>query len=144
MIIPCVSKPGCTHRIIVSLWLICYILCGFSMSYLSIFGIVGHDRYNISQIFLFSFNVQCRPVPLIYITVFQKDSKRRSVLGSGWVGVLGHNYLFQDFGLFNFIQCLWNSFLLVHTEIYYHYYYYLHFHYYHYCYGHYFLYTQLI
>ena len=48
---PCVSKPGCTHGIIVSLWLICYIQCGFSISYLSIPGIVAHDKCNISLFF---------------------------------------------------------------------------------------------
>ena len=83
-----VSKPGCTHGIIVSLWLICYIQCGLSISYLSIPGIVAHDRCNISQIFLFflfNFNVKCRAVPLIYITVFQEDSKRGRVVGR-WVG----------------------------------------------------------
>ena len=56
---PCVSKPGCTHGIIVSIWLICYIQCGFSISYLSIPGIVAHDRCNISQIFIFFVQFQC-------------------------------------------------------------------------------------
>ena len=49
----CFSKPGCKHGIIVSLWLICYIQCGLSISYLSIPGIVAHDRCNIFQIFTF-------------------------------------------------------------------------------------------
>ena len=81
-------KPGCTYGIIVSLWLICYIQCGFSISYLSIPGIVAPDRCNISQSFivLFNFNVQCRAVPFIYITVFLEDSKRGSVVGR-WVGM---------------------------------------------------------
>ena len=56
---PCVSKPNCTHGIIVSLWLICYIQCGFSISYLSIPWIVAHDRCNISQIFTFFVQFQC-------------------------------------------------------------------------------------
>ena len=87
IIMSCVIKPGCTHGIIVSLWLIYYIQCGFSISYLSILGIVDHDRFNISQtfIFLFNFNVQCHAVPFIYITVFQEDSKQGSVVGR-WVG----------------------------------------------------------
>ena len=56
---PCVSKPGCTHGIIVSLSLICCIQCGFSISYLSIPGIVAHDTCNISQIFTFFVQFQC-------------------------------------------------------------------------------------
>ena len=56
---PCVSKPSCTHGIIVSLWLICCIQCGFSISYLSIPGIAAHDRCNISQIFTFFVQFQC-------------------------------------------------------------------------------------
>ena len=56
---PCVSKPSCTHGIIVSLWLICYIQCGFSIFYLSIPGIVAHDICNISQIFTFFVQFQC-------------------------------------------------------------------------------------
>ena len=59
MIIPCVTKPSCTHGTIISLWLICYIQCGFSISNLSIPGIVAHDRCNISHIFTFSFQFQC-------------------------------------------------------------------------------------
>ena len=59
MLIPCVSKPSCTPGIIVSLWLICYIQHWFSISYLSIPGIVDHDRCNISHIFTFSFQFQC-------------------------------------------------------------------------------------
>ena len=56
---PCVSKPSSTHGIIVSLWLICCIQCGFSISYLSIPGIAAHDRCNISQIFTFFVQFQC-------------------------------------------------------------------------------------
>ena len=55
---PCVSKPGYTHGIIFALWLLCYIQCGFSISYLSIPGIVAHDRCNISQSFIFSVQFQ--------------------------------------------------------------------------------------
>ena len=36
-------------------------------------------------LFLFNFNVQCRAVPFVYITVFQEDSKRGSMVGR-WVG----------------------------------------------------------
>ena len=89
MIMSCFRKPKCTYGIIVSLWLIYYIQCGFSISYLSIPGVLAHDRSNISQIFifffLFTFNVRCRTVPFIYITVFQVDSKQGSVVGR-WVG----------------------------------------------------------
>ena len=73
MIMPCVSKPSCTKfQDQVSLWLICYIQCQFSVSYLSIPGIVAHNRCSIFHIFTFSFrfqspmsfyaisNVQCR------------------------------------------------------------------------------------
>ena len=83
----CASKPGCTHRIIVSVYLICYIQYGFSISYISIPVIVAHDRCNISQvfIFLFSFNAQCHAVLFIYITVFQEYAKRDIVVGR-WVG----------------------------------------------------------
>ena len=35
--------------------------------------------------FLFVFDVQCLAVPFIYITVFQDDSNRGSVVGR-WVG----------------------------------------------------------
>ena len=57
-IMPCVSKPTCTNVIIISLWLICHIQCGFSISYLSISGIAAHDRCNISTFLpFFSFNV---------------------------------------------------------------------------------------
>ena len=82
----CVRKPGCTHGIIVSLWLICYIQCGLSISYLSIPGIVAYDVIFPKILFLlFSFNVQCQAVPFIYITVFQEDSKWVNVVGR-WVG----------------------------------------------------------
>ena len=54
-IMPCVSKPTCTNVIIISLWLICHIQCGFSISYLSIPGIAARDRCNISHVFTFSF-----------------------------------------------------------------------------------------
>ena len=85
---PCVSKLSWTHGIIVSLWLICYIQCRLSISYLSIPRVVVHDRCNISQIFtyLFNFNVQCHTVPLIYLTVFEDDSIWGSMVRR-WVGM---------------------------------------------------------
>ena len=55
---PCASKPSCTHGIIISLWLICYIQYGFSISYLSIPGIVTHYRYIVCHIFAFYFQFQ--------------------------------------------------------------------------------------
>ena len=56
---PYVSKSSCTHGIIISLWLICCIQRGFSISYLSIPGTVARDRCNISQIFTFFVQFQC-------------------------------------------------------------------------------------
>ena len=57
---PCVSKPSSKHEIIMSLWLICYIQYGFSISYLSIPGEVARDRCNISHIFTSMSNVVLR------------------------------------------------------------------------------------
>ena len=54
IIMPCV--PTYTHVIIISLWLICYTQCGFSISYLSIPGIAAHDKCIISHVSTFSFN----------------------------------------------------------------------------------------
>ena len=99
---PCVSKPICTHGIIISLWLICYIQCRFSISYLSILVLAGHDRCRISHIFLFSFRFRC-PMSCCPF-VFQDDSNRGSEV------------------VFNFSQCLLTSFLHVHNGIYYNYY----------------------
>ena len=50
---PCVSKTTCTPVIVISLWLICHIQCGFSISYLSIPAIAAHDGCNISHVFTF-------------------------------------------------------------------------------------------
>ena len=95
MIVPCVSKPNCTHGIIVSLWLICCVQCGFSISYQSIPGIIAHDNAIFFEVLLFfvQFNFQCHAVPFIYITVFQEASKRCSVVGR-WVGSGVGSYLF--------------------------------------------------
>ena len=71
MIMPCVSKPNCTHGIIVSLWLICYTQCQFSISYLSIPGIVAHDRCIISCIFPFPFQFQC---PMLRCSFYSYNS----------------------------------------------------------------------
>ena len=54
---PCVRKPTSTHIIIISLWLIRHIQCGFSISYLSIPGIGAHEICNISHVFAFSFQL---------------------------------------------------------------------------------------
>ena len=70
---PCVSKPTCAHVIIISLWLICYIQCGVSISYLFI------SWY--SHVFTFSFQIYCSVVSLIYLSVFWEDSKKYSVVG---------------------------------------------------------------
>ena len=56
---PYVGKTSCTHGIVVSFWLICYIQCGSSISYLSIPGKVAHGRCNIPHIFTFFFQFQC-------------------------------------------------------------------------------------
>ena len=92
---PCVSKPTCTHVIIIWLWLICYIQCGFSVSYLSIPGMAAHDRCNISHSFTFSFQLQCRTALFIFKTTFWEDSKLGSVVG-GMVEMRVYNHLFQD------------------------------------------------
>ena len=55
---PCIRKPSCTHGIIVSYWLMCCIQY-FSISYLSIPGIIAHDTFNISQMFTFFVQFQC-------------------------------------------------------------------------------------
>ena len=56
---PCVNKFTCAHAIIIWLWLICHIQCGFSISYLSIPGILAHDKciFSMLLLFLFIFNV---------------------------------------------------------------------------------------
>ena len=93
MIIPCVSKPSCTHEIIISLWLKCYIQCGFSISYLSIPGIVAHDRCNISHIFTFSFQFQC-PMSCCTFHLYScfsggfRTMKHGRRVGGWWCGVM--------------------------------------------------------
>ena len=93
MIIPCVSKPSCTHGIITSLWLICYIQCGFSISYLSIPGIVAHDRCKISHIFTFSFQFQC-PMSCCAFHLYNcfsggfRTGKHGRKVGGWWFGVM--------------------------------------------------------
>ena len=78
-------------------------------------------------------------MPFIYITDFQEDSKWGKVVGDDWVGMMGHNYLFSDFGFLNFSQYLWSSFLLAPNGVYYDCHFYLDYHYHHhYCYGYYF------
>ena len=138
---PCVSKPSCTHGIIVSLWLICCVQCGFSISYLSIPGIVAHDRCNIYHISTFSFQFQypmlCCAFHLhnCFSGQFKTGQRGRKVGGQGcWVMIICFKIL-----ACNFSQCLQTSFLLVHNGIYYCYQQqYSHHHYYHYhCYGYY-------
>ena len=94
-IMRCVGKPSQTHGINTLLWLICYIQCGFSISYLSISDIVAHDRCNISHIFTFYFQFQCRTVSFIYMNIFWEDSKQGCVVGARGP-LCGHNDLFQD------------------------------------------------
>ena len=89
----CVNKPSSTHGIIVSLWLICYIQCEFSTSYLSILGIVAHDRCNISHYFTFSFHFQC-PLSCCVFHLYNcfsgvlKAGQRVRKVGRQWCGVI--------------------------------------------------------
>ena len=146
---PCVSKPSCTHGIIISLWLIFYIQCGLSISSLSIPWIVAHNRCNISHIFAFSFQFEC-PISCCVFHLYKcfsggfKMGQRGSKFGGKRCGVI--IICFKIFVLFNFSQCLWTSFLLFLNEIYYDYNQYLFYHYYHYyCFGYYFfIYTMNI
>ena len=89
----------------------CYIQCGFSISYLSIPGTAAHERCNISDIFTFSFQFQCCAVPFIYTAIFWEDSKLGSVVGAMW-GMWVMIICFK-IGLLNYSQCLWSPFLLV-------------------------------
>ena len=79
-IMPCASKPTCTHVIIILLWLICHIQCGFSISYLLIPGIAAHDRCNISRFhFFFSALMWCCVFQLF--NYFFGSNKLGSVVG---------------------------------------------------------------
>ena len=85
---PCVSKSSCTRGLIISHHITLFNkLYSVRVQYfdLSIPGIVAYDSCNIFQIFTFFVRFRCHAVPLIYITVFQEDSKRGSVVGT-WVG----------------------------------------------------------
>ena len=54
-----------------------------------------HGTIIFAKYFTFSFHFQCRAVPLIYLTVFQKDLKRGSLVW-GKRQLWDHNNLFQD------------------------------------------------
>ena len=123
MIIPCVTKPSCTHGTIISLWLICYIQCGFSISYLSIPGIVAHDRCNISHIFTFSFQFQC----LMSCCTFHLHN---CFSGGFRTGKRGRKVDGECCGVMIICLKILASFLLVYNGIYYYYYYYYYYSYY--------------
>ena len=68
---PCVSEPTCTHVIIISL-LVNVMFSAGSVS--PIYPFLGQQPmidviFPKFLLFLFNFNVQCRAVPFIYITV---------------------------------------------------------------------------
>ena len=65
-----VSKPTNRDVIIKSLRLICYIQCGFDISYLSIPGIAANDRCNMSHVFTFSFQLSCGDAYIMIILIF--------------------------------------------------------------------------
>ena len=130
---PWVSKPSCTKGIIVSSWLICYIQCGFTSSYLSILGTVSHDRCNIYQICTFFVLFQC-PMSCCAFHLFKRWQRGWKVVGRS-VGVI---IIYFKILACLISQCLWTSFLFVFDEIYYHYYQHLHYDCCHcYCYGYY-------
>ena len=101
---PCFSKPSCIHGIIIPLWLISYIQSGFSISYLSIPGIVAHDRCNIYHISTFSFQFQC---PMLccafhlhncFSGQFKTGQRGRKVGGQGcWVMIICFKILACNF-----------------------------------------------
>ena len=108
---PCVSKPTCTHVTIILLRLICYIQCRFSISYVSIPGRAAYDRCNISHIFTFSFQLQCRAVPFIYKTIFGRI--QNLVASYKELGKFGFIIICFKTGWLNFSPCLWSPFLFV-------------------------------
>ena len=67
----CVSKPTCTHVIIISFWLVCHMSFWFSISYLSIPGITAHvDVIFPTFLCFFSFNVVLRLLVLLLLLLF--------------------------------------------------------------------------
>ena len=110
-IMPCVSKFSCTHGIIISLCLICYIQCRFSIACLSIPGIAASDRCKISNSFTFSFQFQSPAVLFIYIAVFWEDLKRLGEIGERkWCEII---FICSKISLFNF-----SGYLFLMTGIY--------------------------
>ena len=113
-----------------------YSVLSIYLSPIYISGIVAHDRCNISQSFTFFVQFQCAMLCCAFHlhNCFSEGSKTgqrgRKVGGQGcWVIVI----------YFKVLDCLisvnvWTFFLLVHNEIYYHCYQYLHYHYYYYYY----------
>ena len=119
---PCVSRPGCTHGIIATLWLICYIQCWFSISYLSIPGIVANDKYNISQIVIFFVQLQC-PISCCAFHLFKcfsggfKTGQRgRKVDGQEcWVIIIYFKILacLISFNVFRFIIIIISIYIII-------------------------------
>ena len=103
---PCASKPTCTHVIIILLWLICHIQCGFSISYLLIPGIAAHDRCNISRFhFFFSALMWCCVFQLF--NYFFGSNKLGSVVGRRrWE--YGFLIICFKIGLLNFSPCVYS------------------------------------
>ena len=74
---------------------------------------IAHDICNISHIFTFSFQLECRVMSIIYATIFREVSKLGSMIGE----IEGRERVFIiicfNIGLLNFSLCLYSSFLLV-------------------------------
>ena len=85
-------QVSCTHGIIISLCLICYIQCRFSIACLSIPGIAASDRCKISNSFTFSSQFQSPAVLFIYIAAFREDLKRIGEIGNG-SGVRSYSFV---------------------------------------------------
>ena len=139
------GKPSCTHGIFVSLLLLRYIQCGFSISHQSFPGIVAHHRCNISHIFTFSFQFQCAMscCALHLSNIFSEGVK------TGWHGMkVGGQGCGVIIICFKILACLISVnvfgllFSLFMIEFYYHYYQYSHYHYYHHYYYGYFFYRH--
>ena len=91
---------SCTHGIIISLCLICYIQCRLSIACLSIPGIAASDRCKISNSFTFSFQFQSPAVLFIYIALFGEDLKRIGEIGERkWCEII---FICSKISLFNF------------------------------------------
>ena len=134
----CVSKRACTHVIIRSLWLICYIHCGFSISYLSIPGIAAYDRCTIPHsYFFFSISISCCAF-LLYNCFLGGLKTGQRGRGDGGGAVESQSFVSRlaCLNLVHVYGLLFSLFLII--GIYYSCYQQYHYDYYHYyCYGYY-------